>query len=98
MRETKQRQQQQQPRRESIKNELDHLIIHETYSSDTIETLKEKIALMDGQKYEKERDIDLLRQSLRILGSMKNKKKGAPFPSMNLLIGTPNVWNVHNTF
>lgn len=54
---------------------------------DTIEKLKEKIALMDRQKYEKEREIDLLRQSLRILGSKKNKKKkGASFASMNLLI------------
>ncbi|KAG2306856.1 hypothetical protein Bca4012_084186 [Brassica carinata] len=52
----------------------------------TIETLKEKIALMDREKYEKEREIDLLRQSLRILGSKKNKKKGASFASMNLMI------------
>ncbi|RID53194.1 hypothetical protein BRARA_G00611 [Brassica rapa] len=53
---------------------------------DTIETLKEKIALMDREKYEKEREIDILRQSLRILGSKKNKKKGASFASMNLMI------------
>lgn len=53
---------------------------------DTIETLKEKIALMDREKYEKEREIDILRQSLRILGSKKNKKKGASFASMNQLI------------
>lgn len=52
----------------------------------TIETLKEKIALMDREKYEKEREIDLLRQSLRILGSRKNKKKRASFASMNLMI------------
>ncbi|CAN8268623.1 unnamed protein product [Cochlearia groenlandica] len=49
------------------------------------ETLKEKIDLMDRQKYEKEREIDLLRQSLRILGS-KNKNKRASFASMNMLI------------
>lgn len=53
---------------------------------DTIETLKEKIALMDREKYEKEREIDILRQSLRILGSKKNKKKGASFASTNLMI------------
>ncbi|CAH8343232.1 unnamed protein product [Eruca vesicaria subsp. sativa] len=53
---------------------------------DTIETLKEKIALMDREKYEKEREIDLLRQSLRILGSKNNKKKGTSFASMNLMI------------
>ncbi|KAF8088484.1 hypothetical protein N665_0540s0006 [Sinapis alba] len=53
---------------------------------DTIETLKDKIALMDREKYEKEREIDLLRQSLRILGSKKNKKKGTSFASMNLMI------------
>ncbi|CAA7045700.1 unnamed protein product [Microthlaspi erraticum] len=55
---------------------------------DTIEKLKEKIALMDRQKYEKERDVDMLRQSLRILGSKKKnkKKKGESFASMNLLI------------
>ncbi|CAN7049376.1 hypothetical protein IGI04_026476 [Brassica rapa subsp. trilocularis] len=53
---------------------------------DTIETLKEKMALMDREKYEKEREIDILRQSLRILGSKKNKKKGASFASTNLMI------------
>ncbi|KAJ0235352.1 Troponin T [Hirschfeldia incana] len=103
----------------TIKNELDHLIIHTTSSSsgeaimqrqiegkyeeeavktveelrddvrvkeNTIEKLKEKITLMDREKYEKEREIDLLRQSLRILGSKTNKKKGASFASMNLMI------------
>ncbi|CAL9222175.1 unnamed protein product [Arabidopsis halleri] len=54
---------------------------------ETIETLQEKIVLMDRQKYEKEREIDLLRQSLRILGSNNNKKKKTgSFASMNLLI------------
>ncbi|CAF2158640.1 unnamed protein product [Brassica napus] len=55
---------------------------------DTIETLKEKIALMDREKYEKEREIDILRQSLRILGSKKNKSihNGASFASTNLMI------------
>ncbi|CAD5323971.1 unnamed protein product [Arabidopsis thaliana] len=52
---------------------------------ETIETLEEQIVLMDRQKYEKEREIDLLRQSLRILGSKKKKKTGS-FASMNLLI------------
>ncbi|KAL1190516.1 hypothetical protein V5N11_032799 [Cardamine amara subsp. amara] len=54
---------------------------------DTIETLKERIALMDREKYEKERQIDLLRQSLRILGSKKKKmKKGTSFVSMDMQI------------
>ncbi|KAG7583210.1 hypothetical protein ISN44_As08g027390 [Arabidopsis suecica] len=54
---------------------------------ETIETLQEKIVLMDRQKYEKEREIDLLRQSLRILGSnKKKKKKTGSFASINLLI------------
>jgi septal ring factor EnvC (AmiA/AmiB activator) len=52
---------------------------------ETVETLEEQIVLMDRQKYEKEREIDLLRQSLRILGSKKKKKTGS-FASMNLLI------------
>ncbi|XP_023642376.1 troponin T, skeletal muscle [Capsella rubella] len=52
---------------------------------ETIETLNEKISLMDRQKYEKEREIDLLRQSLRILGSIKKKKTGS-LASMNHLI------------
>ncbi|XP_010466822.1 PREDICTED: troponin T, skeletal muscle-like isoform X2 [Camelina sativa] len=54
---------------------------------ETIETLKEKISLMDRQKYEKEREIDILRQSLKILGSKKKKKKRTgSLASMNLLI------------
>lgn len=52
---------------------------------ETIEELKERIALMDREKYEKERQIDLLRQSLRILGSKKKKKKVTSFGSMDML-------------
>lgn len=44
---------------------------------ETIETLKGRIALMEKQRNEKEREIDLLRQSLRILGSSSGKNKAA---------------------
>ncbi|CAE6198723.1 unnamed protein product [Arabidopsis arenosa] len=42
---------------------------------ETIETLKGRIALMEKQQNGKEREIDLLRQSLRILGSSSGRNK-----------------------
>lgn len=45
---------------------------------ETIETLKGRMALMEKQRYEKEREIDILRQSLRILGSSSWKNKNLP--------------------
>ncbi|CAL9225155.1 unnamed protein product [Arabidopsis halleri] len=42
---------------------------------ETIETLKGRIALMEKQRNEKEREIDLLRQSLRILGGSSGRNK-----------------------
>ncbi|KAG7543118.1 hypothetical protein ISN45_Aa07g030470 [Arabidopsis thaliana x Arabidopsis arenosa] len=42
---------------------------------ETIETLKGRIALMEKQRIGKEREIDLLRQSLRILGGSSGKNK-----------------------
>ncbi|XP_010435251.1 PREDICTED: golgin subfamily A member 6-like protein 22 [Camelina sativa] len=45
---------------------------------ETIETLKGRIALMEKQRIGKEREVDLLRQSLRILGGSSGKNKKAP--------------------
>ncbi|CAN8270518.1 unnamed protein product [Cochlearia groenlandica] len=52
---------------------------------ETIEILKKRIILKDREEYEKEREIDLLRQSLKILGS-KKKKKITSFESINMLL------------
>ncbi|EOA17915.1 hypothetical protein CARUB_v10006324mg [Capsella rubella] len=42
---------------------------------ETIETLKGRIALMEKQRIGKEREVDLLRQSLRILGGSSGKNR-----------------------
>lgn len=51
-----------------------------------IETLKGIIALMEKQRNGKEREIDLLRQSLRILGSSNGKNKAPSSATRNLPI------------
>ncbi|XP_010527177.1 PREDICTED: uncharacterized protein LOC104804567 [Tarenaya hassleriana] len=58
---------------------------------ETIERLKERIALMEKQQYGKEREIDILRQSLRIIsndstGKKKNKKTSSSRSTRNLRI------------
>jgi TolA-binding protein len=50
---------------------------------ETIETLKGRINLMEKQQNGKEREIDLLRQSLRILGGSSGKNKALSSTTRN---------------
>lgn len=60
------------------KNKVQELRKEVKVREETIETLKGRMALMEKQRYEKEREIDILRQSLRILGSSSWKNKNLP--------------------
>lgn len=51
---------------------------------ETIETLKGRIALMEKQRNGKEREIDLLRQSLRILGGSSGRNKASSSTTRSL--------------
>jgi hypothetical protein len=53
---------------------------------ETIETLKGRINLMEKQQNGKEREIDLLRQSLRILGGSSGKNKALSSTTRNLTV------------
>ncbi|CAH8332075.1 unnamed protein product [Eruca vesicaria subsp. sativa] len=53
---------------------------------DTIETLEGRIAFLEKQRNGKEREIELLRQSLRILGSSSGKKRTSSSATRNLPI------------
>ena len=54
---------------------------------ETIKALKEQLASIEHEEYKKEREIDILRQSLRILSSKKpsriTKNVAWMFPSVN---------------
>ena len=52
---------------------------------ETIEALKTRLASMEREGYEKEREMDILRQSLRILGSKKKATSTANRKSTTLV-------------
>lgn len=54
-------------RAEALKTELQA-------KEETIKALKEKVVSMEHEKYERDREIDILRQSLRILTSKKEQQ------------------------
>ncbi|KFK36237.1 hypothetical protein AALP_AA4G096200 [Arabis alpina] len=76
---------QQPPQEEGIKT-VQELRKEVKVKEETIETLKGRIALMEKQRNGKEREIDLLRQSLRILGSSSGKNKPPSSATRNLPI------------
>uniref|UniRef100_A0A1J3FKB9 Uncharacterized protein n=2 Tax=Noccaea caerulescens TaxID=107243 RepID=A0A1J3FKB9_NOCCA len=75
----------QKPQEEGLKT-VQELRKEVKVREETIETLKRRIALMDKQRNEKEREIDLLRQSLRILGNGYGKNKAPSSATRNLPI------------
>ncbi|CAA7022959.1 unnamed protein product [Microthlaspi erraticum] len=75
----------QKPQEEGLKT-VQELRKQVKVREETIETLKGRIALMDKQRNEKEREIGLLRQSLRILGNVNGKNKAPSSATRNLPI------------
>lgn len=74
----------QKPHEGEVKNTVQELKKEVKVREETIETLKGRIALMEKQRHGKEREIDLLRQSLRILGSSSGKNKAPSSAPKNL--------------
>ncbi|RID65525.1 hypothetical protein BRARA_D00714 [Brassica rapa] len=74
----------QKPHEGEVKNTVQELKKEVKVREETIETLKGRIALMEKQRHGKEREIDLLRQSVRILGSSSGKNK-APSSALRSL-------------
>ncbi|XP_013636276.1 PREDICTED: trichohyalin [Brassica oleracea var. oleracea] len=74
----------QKPHEGEVKNTVQELKKEVKVREETIETLKGRIALMEKQRLGKEREIDLLRQSLRILGSSSGKNKAPSSAPKNL--------------
>ncbi|KAF8088514.1 hypothetical protein N665_0538s0015 [Sinapis alba] len=74
----------QKPHEGEAKNTVQELRKEVKVREETIETLKGRIGLMEKQRHGKEREIDLLRQSLRILGSSSGKNKAPSSAPRNL--------------
>ncbi|KAJ0245499.1 hypothetical protein HA466_0179620 [Hirschfeldia incana] len=74
----------QKPHEGGAKNTVQELRKEVKVREETIETLKGRIAVMEKQRHGKEREIDLLRQSLRILGSSSGKNKAPSSAPRNL--------------
>ncbi|XP_010532815.1 PREDICTED: uncharacterized protein LOC104808734 [Tarenaya hassleriana] len=65
---------QQRPEEDGVKA-IEELRQELKVREETIEKLKERITLMEKQQHGKEREIDILRQSFRIISSDSTKKK-----------------------
>ncbi|KAG2322872.1 hypothetical protein Bca4012_058344 [Brassica carinata] len=72
------------PQEGEAKNTVQKLRKEVKVREESIETLKGRIAFMEKQGHGKEREIDLLRQSLRILGSSSGKNKAPSSAPRNL--------------